>query len=258
MKVLYHANCDDGFGAAYAAWCKFGDQARYIPVQYGQPMPRVEGADRVYILDFSYPRAELVALDSICSLRVLDHHKTAQEDLDGLDFATFDMDKSGAVLAWEHFHPAISIPRLLEYVQDRDLWRKAMPYSDEHTAWRRSYPHDFDTWTSLEGRTRGKQWIAEGQAILRSEQKQIEARVSQAVETEVGGYTILAANETQHFSEVAGELAQNSFYPFGACYFIRGDGLKQWSLRSIGEFDVSEVAKLYGGGGHRNAAGFQE
>jgi hypothetical protein len=23
--ILYHANCTDGFGAAFSAWCKFGD-----------------------------------------------------------------------------------------------------------------------------------------------------------------------------------------------------------------------------------------
>ncbi len=30
-----------------------------------------------------------------------------------------------------------------------------------------------------------------------------------------------------------------------------------WSLRSRGDFDVGEVAKARGGGGHKNAAGFR-
>ena len=72
---------------------------------------------------------------------------------------------------------------------------------------------------------------------------------------------VLAVNETQYYSEVAGELAKDTRYPFGACFFVRGDGLKIWSLRSdrsLGDFDVSAVAKLRGGGGHRNAASFKE
>ena len=46
--------------------------------------------------------------------------------------------------------------------------------------------------------------------------------------------------------------------PFAACYFCRADGKRQWSLRSRGNFDVSEVARRFGGGGHNNAAGYTE
>ena len=89
----------------------------------------------------------------------------------------------------------------------------------------------------------------------------IQHRVSQAFEVTIDPYVVLAVNETQYYSEVAGELAKDTRYPFGACFFVRGDGLKIWSLRSdrnLGDFDVSAVAKLRGGGGHRNAASFKE
>jgi hypothetical protein len=33
--IIYHAHCTDGFGAAYAAGCKFGDMAEYLPRNYG-------------------------------------------------------------------------------------------------------------------------------------------------------------------------------------------------------------------------------
>lgn len=47
--------------------------------------------------------------------------------------------------------------------------------------------------------------------------------------------------------------------PFTACWFRRADGQIQYSLRSEdSRLDVSEVAKSLGGGGHRNAAGFQQ
>jgi len=54
-QVLYHANCPDGFCAAWAAYTVFGDDAEYLPVQYGQDPPDVAG-NRVYIVDFSYKR----------------------------------------------------------------------------------------------------------------------------------------------------------------------------------------------------------
>ena len=99
--VLYHAECADGFGAAWALWRRFS-QARYIPVKHGSPPPEGLKGERVVIVDFSYARD---VLDSMAReterLLVLDHHITAEKALAGLPYAYFDMKKSGAVLAWE-------------------------------------------------------------------------------------------------------------------------------------------------------------
>src|SRR3954471_6157678 len=150
--VLYHADCPDGFGAAFAAWCVLGDAASYIPVRHGEPPPpQVEGGPEVlYLLDFAYPRATMEHLASlVVSVRVLDHHATAAEDLAGLPYVTIDLDKSGAVLAWEHFHPGRPVPLLLRYVQDRDLWRWELEQSRELNAALALAPHDFAAWDRL-------------------------------------------------------------------------------------------------------------
>lgn len=86
MKILYHANCKDGAGAALAAWMKYGDEGHeYIPVQYGGEPPNVDG-EKVMILDFSYPRDILIAISkSAKSITLIDHHKTAQADLAGIE-----------------------------------------------------------------------------------------------------------------------------------------------------------------------------
>ena len=262
MKVLYHAGCDDGFGAAYAIWLKHESEAEYIPVQYGQPFPEVSLDETVYVVDFSYSRDILLRVADRCKLVVLDHHKTAMDDLADLPFAHFDMNKSGAVLAWEYFHPNEPVPLLLTYVQDYDLWTKELPHTEENKAWRGSFPRTFDSWQEMAlAVSRDDNWKAAGEAILRYEKIHIQRSVAQAFEVTIDPYVVLAVNETQYFSEVAGELAKDTRYPFGACFFVRGDGLKIWSLRSdrnLENFDVSAVAKLRGGGGHRNAAGFKE
>jgi oligoribonuclease NrnB/cAMP/cGMP phosphodiesterase (DHH superfamily) len=262
MKILYHAGCDDGFGAAYAIWLKHGDKAEYIPVQHGQPIPEVLPGETVYVVDFSYSRDVLEQVSDRCELVVLDHHKTAMDDLVDLPFAHFDMNKSGAVLAWEYFHPNKPIPMLLAYVQDYDLWIKELPHTEENKAWRGSFPRTFDSWKEMDLVVSSDcRWKTEGEAILRSERIQIQHRVAKAFEVRIDTHVVLAVNETQHVSEVAGELAKDTRYPFGACFSVQGDGLKIWSLRSnrnLGDFDVSVVAKLRGGGGHRNSAGFKE
>jgi len=99
--VIYHGNCYDGLTAAWAAWRKFGANADYQAALYGEPLPSAAWDRPLYILDFSYPRAELEAraLDpshvlNLTALRVLDHHKTAEADLAGLPFCTFDLDST--------------------------------------------------------------------------------------------------------------------------------------------------------------------
>lgn len=96
--VIYHASCNDGAGAAYAAWTVLGETAEYVPAHYGNEPPDVTGKV-VYVLDFSYPRDVLLDMNAKAkSLLVLDHHKTAEADLKGLDFAVFDMIELGAAL----------------------------------------------------------------------------------------------------------------------------------------------------------------
>ena len=269
--VLYHASCWDGFCAAWIARNALQGKVECIPVQYGQdpPAQAFEKDATLYILDFSY-RHDVMC--QIASLRtgnviVLDHHKTAEAELKGIEqeliangcgdalTVIFDMDKSGARLTWEHFNPAsIPCPWLVDYTEDRDLWRWSLPYSKEVNAALRSYPLDFDTWDGF------NDWIPlikEGTAILRREEQIIDSHIQRAREVEMDGHNILVVNATVLFSDIAGKLAEGR--PFGACYFDRQDGKRQWSLRSRdGGVDVAEIAKAHGGGGHRNAAGFEE
>jgi len=258
--VLYHANCADGFCAAWAARQAMPD-AECVPVQYGQPPPDVRGR-RVYVVDFSYRRPVLEQMaQAAASLVVLDHHKTAQADLAGLPYCTFDMDKSGGRLAWEHFHPGKPAPWLVAYTEDRDLWRWQLAHSRAVSAWLASASWSFGAWSEYAAIPAGSdEWrvlVQEGNAILRYQAQQVEAACANAREIELAGHKILAVNSTVLFSEVAGKLAEGR--PFGAAWFVRADGKRQWSLRSRdGGVDVSEVAKARGGGGHRNAAGFEE
>jgi hypothetical protein len=259
--VLYHGYCADGFGGAWAAWRALGNTAEYVPVQYGDPAPELPDGARVYLVDFSYKREATLALAARTSLTILDHHKTAEGELAGLDFATFDMNKSGAMLAWEHFHPRRPAPLLIEYVQDRDIWRWALPDSREVSAALWSYPMEFSVWTTfaerLENRTLSV--VNEGAAILRYMQQQTEMICSQARQQQLGEHTVPVVNATSLWSEVGEELIRRfPEAPFAAAYYENAHGLRKWSLRSRGEFDVSAVAKQFGGGGHRNAAGFEE
>ena len=59
--MIYHANCADGFGAAWAAWMRWGDEVEYFPCAYGQEPPDVSGK-HVMIGAFSFKRDVLHSL----------------------------------------------------------------------------------------------------------------------------------------------------------------------------------------------------
>ncbi|TMJ00837.1 MAG: hypothetical protein E6G97_18050 [Alphaproteobacteria bacterium] len=294
--VLYHAGCYDGFTAAWCAWKKHGDQADYLPVQYGQPPPDVTDRN-VEVLDFCYPHDVLQEMARKARyIRVLDHHKSRARDMAGRyweegdeekDFSAgfgnlicfYHPKKSGARLAWEHYQTNKEAPFLVDLIQDRDLWLHEQPYSKELNAWIRTYDFDFKTWSWMadglvrpwpsahldEKGTSRAGWACaglavqarqQGQAVLRAQAQLVANICKTAREVCIGGHQVLAANTSCLFSEVAEKLAEGM--PFGAAWFQRSDGKFQWSLRSReGGVDVSEVARAYGGGGHAAAAGFE-
>lgn len=265
--ILYHED-QDGFGAAFAHWrlsrmAGVTDKAAYIPVQHGRVMPTIEDNATVFILDFSYPREQLVELNARTSLYVIDHHATAQKDLEGLDFTVFDMNHSGAVLAWNFFvryfklsESVFLVPDLLKYVEDADLYRWSLPCSREIVAGIRSYPFEMGVWDKLEV----NRLFHAGVDILRYSEMLVEATLKETFDLYLGEYRVPCVNcsTKQIQSRVCDRLLE--LHPdamFSAYYFDQSDGTRTYGLRCKSNFDVSAIAKRYGGGGHQKAAGFQ-
>jgi oligoribonuclease NrnB/cAMP/cGMP phosphodiesterase (DHH superfamily) len=250
LKVLYHKNCADGFCAAYMCWLKFKDKAEYIAVQYGEDPPDVTGHD-VMVVDFSYKREVLEGMRSVAkSLIVLDHHKTAHAELVGLPYCIFNMDKSGARLTQEYLFGPEDDNFLVDYTEDRDLWRWKLPYSREVSAAIASWPFDFDVWHKFNY----NDLRSEGAAILRYQDTVIRKHCESPKKVHIQGHLVPIVNATTVISEIGNVLCQG--HPFSASWFYV-DGKYVYSLRSAEDgIDVSEIAKVYGGGGHKHAAGF--
>src|SRR5438309_9630563 len=143
--VIYHGACRDGFTAAWVAAMRHPG-ADFQAGYFGNKAPSVIGRS-VVILDFSYPREVLETMAREAEeLVLLDHHKTAEADLAGLPYAHFDMERSGAGLAWDYFFPGEPRPWLVDYVEDRDLWRFRLPDSKAVNAYLSVLPFDFAAW----------------------------------------------------------------------------------------------------------------
>lgn len=267
IHILYHASCADGFGAAYVAWRQFvleegREDVTFHAVQHGHPMPEIPDGCEVWILDFSYDLPTLLALEHrSASLVVIDHHTTSRDTLEPLSCATWDDRFSGAVLTWLEFYPGEDVPELLAYVQDRDLWRWEMEGSREFSmALRGLVEMDFDQWHSLATDPMLiKEMIISGAALTEYLNRECARRAKQAEMDCYQNVKVPIVNETQWPSETCeAMLAAYPDAPFAASFFVDQKGDFVYSLRSRpgSDVDVSQIAKHFGGGGHRHAAGF--
>ncbi len=300
---IYHGNCADGFGAAWVVRKFFNGEVEFISGVYQQPPPKVEPDQHVILVDFSYKRPAMLELAKVAAgVLVLDHHKSAAEDLAGSDsdftdtnawpgvmdwnrfvqncyqdrrenipvgriYTRFDMNRSGAGMAWDFFFPNEKRPALIDHIEDRDLWRFSLPGTRPIQAAVFSYPYDFDTWDML-FKADLPTLRTEGEAIERKHHKDV-AELVKAFRREmvIGGHRVPVANMPYTLTSDAGHLMCEPVEtgningdvitpPFAACYWDTPKG-RVFSLRSReGGMDVSVIAQQYGGGGHRNASGF--
>lgn len=275
---IYHGNCADGFGAAWVVREALGGKVDFHPGVYGDAPPDI--ADRhVIMVDFSYKRLVIYGMAKVArSILILDHHKTAAEDLTGFRepapfgewkdqtlpivegskepiAAIFDMKRSGVGITWDFFYLGTPRPKLINHIEDRDLWLFKLEGTREIQASVFSYPYDFGVWDHLMAIDSDDLRI-EGRAIERKHHKDIAELVGVTKRTMIiGGYAVPVANLPYTLTSDAGHLMAKG-ERFAACYWDTPKG-RVFSLRSTDEgLDVSSISKSYGGGGHRNASGF--
>jgi oligoribonuclease NrnB/cAMP/cGMP phosphodiesterase (DHH superfamily) len=266
---FFHAGCPDGFGAAWAVQAAWGAEGRYEPRGHDDELPiaALRGAIVAFV-DMAPRNSALRALSQVAAeVVVLDHHVSSRDRFEGdVGLATelrgrghvvhFDLEHSGAVLAWRHFHPHEPVPDLLAYVEDQDLWRWKLPRSREVSAALSSYRQDFETWDRLAALPM-ELLAEEGAPILRAQRREVERALATAQAVWIGDLRVEAVNAVHERAQIGHELAERAAFgaPCGAVYRLSGRRVDV-SLYSIGEFDVAALAARYGGGGHRNASGF--
>ena len=246
----------------------------------------------IYIVDFSIKIHVIKYLAKNyrdTSVVILDHHKTAFKSyapnleiladsklvtrLEETVIARLDMAESGASITWKYFQtPAYhdDMPLLIQYVKDYDLWtynfKDYTRYANKYMSATKKTIENWDTlnntFQSIDGRT---DILSKGKAIQAYHDKLVRDIVEQAVpvQLEADGAVGLGVAAPGMLSSDVGNILAKQSGSFGMTWF--GKMAKkdiaidyQISLRSNKEsiVDVSELAERFGGGGHRNAAGF--
>jgi oligoribonuclease NrnB/cAMP/cGMP phosphodiesterase (DHH superfamily) len=263
IVVIYHKRCPDGFGAAYAAWKKFGDTAEYIPASYGDDA--LEGLEdkEVYLLDFSYELpGEMERLAKITSRFVaLDHHQSSKHLTEIAPEHVYDEKRSGASIAWAFFHPDMPLPRLIRYLEDGDLYRYALPETRDVFSYLVVQPDDFPLWDALmhtlEDDTARTTFLITAAAYTEYFELLAKISVEAAKKVSFEGvecYFSTAMPSITMRSYVGHELYKK-LPPIALIVSAHPDGFGV-SIRGDGSIDVSAIAQKYGGGGHPNSAGF--
>lgn len=255
---IYHANCLDGFTAAWAVHRGLSGEVDLFPGEYQKPAPDCADRDVIFV-DFCYKREVMDSIARAAStVAIHDHHASAERDLAGWCpnnvSKKFSMHESGATLAWKAFNGGPA-PEFVKYVRDRDLWKFALPNSREVNAALFSHKYSLPAWDRLAA-TPIDELVREGTAIQRKHMGDVEELVALlAHRATIAGVDVPVANLPYTYSSDAGHIMARGEH-FAACYYDEGSR-RNYSLRSAPDgIDVSRIAALFGGGGHEHAAGF--
>lgn len=262
--ILYHGSaCPDGFGAAYAAWKKFGDTAEYYPLSRGEepPLALCKGA-QVYFLDFSYEQEDMDAFVATATkVVVLDHHAGVQSVVENMPEFVFDNNRSGAGIAWDYFHPGIPRPTLLNLIEDDDLFRFALPDTRTIITYLETLPFDFVMWDEvarkLDDAIEREVILSKARAYREYFERLAELAVERAKLVSFEGHHVYfaASHPLKSLKSLIGNMLAKKHGPFAlvASAHPLGYGI---SIRGDGSIDVAKIAQKYGGNGHTSSAGF--
>lgn len=292
IYVIYHNNCMDGFTSAYV-FHKLSAQndVEYIPCNHGDPFPERnydKDNDVCFVLDFSFKRDVILAnKDRFKHFMILDHHATAQKELEGLDCAVFDMNRSGALITYDYFKEGFVEYWMREFgdilkfteervrseldrtlgafarrVSDRDLFQFKLPLTSETYFVQSAYPMTFENWDTICNMSEAE-LNNKGKLIQQYERTYLAKRLKEmffvTLTDGINEFRVPCLNLTPEYGTNGCKMILNEFPEYNyACYHWYGDGKKVWGIRSRDGYDCSVIAKHYGGGGHKQASGWLE
>jgi len=266
--ICFHHNDPDGCASGAIVRHALGKDVPLIESDYDVtviPWEKVEQAERVIVVDFSFPREDMIRLADGREFIWIDHHKSAMLEFEeiGRDWKGIrDISEAGCVLTWKYFFPNQPTPKAIVLIGDRDIWRWAEKdtgafneslYNRNHLAdndalWEPLFKDDQETLARM---------IKEGEWLREINLDNVDRLMrGRSFEVQFERYKTLAVNASGNGD--IGNYGRERGYEIVYCYMdkMQPDGLATVVTLFSNKVDVSEIAKKYGGGGHAGAAGF--
>jgi len=271
MKIFCYFHNDDLDGWASSAIVSKkhkNDEIEFYGYNYEDEIKLVKGYDIVYMVDCSTTSENMKFLmDNNKKFVWTDHHakKIWQviEEIDGDIPGLRDKDNKHAacVLTWKYLYPKKPVPTILKYIEDVDLWKWEMKYTDEITTSldldckkdRKMLKNFFDEeiWNSVMGII-----MENGRKYVNMRTKQIKEIMKNTVIVSWNGYRTAVINTPIHKSHTGDAILKENINVNIVLIWSYNKDKVNCSLRSS-DVDVSKIADKYGGGGHRLASGFR-
>ncbi len=262
--ILYHGNgCPDGFGAAYAAWKKFGDSAEYVELGRGDiPNPELVRDATVYFLDFCYTKEVMDQFVAVAKrLVVLDHHIGVKDVVESMPEYVFDNDRSGSGIAWDYFHPDAPRPKLLNHIEDGDLFRFKLEDTRAIGTFIEVQPYDFAVWDqivqSFDNPASYEAMLIKARAYAEYFELLAQLAADHAKLVSFEGYEVYyaTAHPLKSMKSLVGNILCRKKGPFAIVVAAHPNGYGV-SIRGDGSVDLTKIAQKFGGNGHHDASGF--
>lgn len=243
-------------------------------VDYGRALPsedEISDTDTVYMVDFSLqPFDRMLELNNKCNLIWIDHHKTAIEDHTTAGSPIKGLQRIGigaCALVHEYLFPGAELPYAVRLLAEYDVWNIADPnvFKFQHgMRLQLTEPHD-TVWNTLFDRDKSTlhtMIIEDGARIIMYQRMEDKKTASSlCFPTVLDGIPILAANRTHTNSEFFSTVDKRGHYK-AVCLFGWYAATGKWKVSlynmtpDVNDIDLGAIAKKYGGGGHKGAAGF--
>jgi len=261
IVVFYHADCTDGFTAAWVAHKKFGNKADYISCFHENEPPKIKGRD-IYMLDMTFPKpiTERLMKDNK-RVTAIDHHISVKSITLSTHKPLYALNHSGCVLAWKYFFSNKPIPTFLLSIEDVDLWNHKVKGSADLYSYLDLLDFKFNVWTKVisdfANLIKRKKILEMGKLISLHQEKMRDKKIEDNARlVKLDGYVVYAINNTGDSSFMGAKLCRMR-PPFAIIWRQKKDGRVTVSLRGVGNIDCSKIAAKYGGGGHKHSAAFR-
>lgn len=273
IRIFFHSSDLDGHCSGAIVKYKFTD-AELHPINYGQDFPydKVDiEKDTIIMVDFTLqPIEKTIELYEKFGDRftLIDHHISAINDLnlhnlnDKIPGIRMN-GMAGCELTWSHFFPDRELPKAIRLLGRYDVWDHKDPdvlpfqmgirlhdtWPDEQSLWQYYFHENANELI--------KDTISEGNLILKYQKQENEKYAkSCAFEMTFEGYRAICINKMLTNSQLFESVYSPDEHDIMIAFGLRKNGLWTMSFYTTKEdVDCSLIAKRFGGGGHKQAAG---